>query len=402
MTTRPADDPIDLLVLSSFPPALGGGELQTLLQLREVARRGHRVTVIDIRPHADRGGEESIDGIRVVRLRAPRLPVLRSIVFHARLLASVLRHGRGADVAHVNHIGSALTTGGTALGVLSVPRLLCVWGSSAPGVGPFAPGAGRALAVAVARRFECTVALASASARFLGEHGFDPARLRAIPNGVDVARFHPRADAVAPPAGGWPDGGPHVLAVGRLVPAKGLDLLLAAWCGLAAAHPRSRLVLAGDGPLRNELEAMARRLGVGASVVFLGVRTDVPDLLRRADVYVSASRTEGMSNALLEALASGCAAAATRVGAAEDLIADRENGLLVAPESESDLRRALGELLGDADLRGRLGGSARRRVEESYSIGAVVDRYLEAYRELIDRPTRRDRAPDRAPAPSGR
>ncbi|HVQ35679.1 MAG TPA: glycosyltransferase family 4 protein [Candidatus Bathyarchaeia archaeon] len=383
MTSRPADAPIDVLVLSSLPPALGGGELQTMVQLKELVRRGHRVTAIDTRPRHDGPSEEDVDGVRVLRIRTPRAPVLRTIAFHTRLAGLVLRHGRRAGVAHVNHVGTALSTAGPLLGLLSVPRLLCMWGSSAPGVGPFGPGWRKAIARAAARRCECTVGLATASLRYLAEHGFDPARLRFIPNGIVVERFAARE---TPRPEGWPPAGPVAVTVGRLVEAKGLDVLLAAWRKVRDRVPDAHLVLAGDGPLRAALTEQAARLGLGGSVVFLGARRDVPDLLQRADVYVSASRTEGMSNALLEALASGCATVATRVGAAEDLIVDRASGLLVPPGEVGPLSDALVELLLQDELRVRLGAAARRRARDEFSIESVVARYEDTYRELMRPP----------------
>src|SRR5262249_9111390 len=151
------------------------------------------------------------------------------------------------------------------------------------------------------------------------------ARIRFIPNGIETERFRPATDAeraAAPPDPAWPATGPVAINVGRLVPAKGLDMLIDAWARLAAAHPGARLVLVGAGPLRAEIAGRAHGAGIGERVVFLGARDDVPELLRRADLYVSASRTEGMSNALLEALGTGLPVVATRTGSAPDVVVD--------------------------------------------------------------------------------
>src|SRR5262249_860561 len=175
---------------------------------------------------------------------------------------------------------------------------------------------------------------------------------------------------------------PVAINVGRLVPAKGLDMLIDAWARLAAAHPGARLVLVGDGPLRAEIAARTHGAGIGERVVFLGARDDVPELLRRADLYVSASRTEGMSNALVEALGTGLAVVATRTGSAPDVVVDGACGLL-APVGDTDaLAQGLRRLLEDADLRARMGDAARRRAVSEFSIGAIVQRYIDVYREI--------------------
>jgi glycosyltransferase involved in cell wall biosynthesis len=108
----------------------------------------------------------------------------------------------------------------------------------------------------------------------------------------------------------------------------------------------------------------------------------VPELLRRADLYVSASRTEGMSNALLEALGSGLPVVATRAGSAPDVVVDEDCGLLVPVGEPGPLGEALGRLLGDGPLRARMGDAARRRALAEFSIGSIVQRYIEMYREI--------------------
>src|SRR5262245_62726946 len=92
----PVSKPLRLLVLSQLPPGVGGGELQTLLQLREMVRLGHHVTAIDLTPRHDGPDEERIDGVRVLRVRTPRAPVLRALTYHGRIAALARREGKRA------------------------------------------------------------------------------------------------------------------------------------------------------------------------------------------------------------------------------------------------------------------------------------------------------------------
>ena len=377
--------PLRLLVLSQLPPGVGGGELQTLLQLREMVRLGHRVTAIDLTPRHEGPDEETIEGVRVLRVRTPRAPVLRALAYHRRIASLVRRLGPDADVAQLNHLGTGLVTASPILRSLQVPSVIVIWGSAMKGVGPFGDGWRHRAARRAARDSVRQVVLATAAAENLAREGFDRAKIRFIPNGIETERFRPAREgerAAPPPDPAWPATGPVVITVGRLVPAKGLDTLIDAWARLAREHPGARLLLVGEGPLRPEIAARAASSGIGDRVVLLGARADVPELLRRADIYVSASRTEGMSNALLEALGSGLPVVATRTGSAPDVVVDGDCGWLVPVGDAAALAEALGRLVGDASQRARLGDAARRRAVAEFSIAAIVQRYIEMYREI--------------------
>jgi glycosyltransferase involved in cell wall biosynthesis len=375
---------VDVLVLSSFPPGVGGGELQTREQLLRMVRRGRRVHVIDLTPRHDGAAIDDDEGIVVHRVRTPRAPVVRSMAYHARIARLSFRLGRRARVAQLNHLGTGMIAAAPVLAMLGVGRTLVIWGSAAPGFGPFGPGWRNRIARWIARRQPSIVSLSSATARNLAAAGFDASRVRFIPNGVDTERFRPLtpADGAWNPPPGWPRHGTIAVTVGRLVPAKGLDLLFTAWRSAIDAAPDATLVIVGDGPLREECEAAARRLGIAESVKLLGTRRDVPEILRRSDLYVSSSRTEGMSNALLEGLASGLPLVATRVGGAEDTVDDRVNGILVPEGDAPALASALQELLTSSETRRAMGEASRRLALSRFALDTIVDRYAELFSEL--------------------
>jgi glycosyltransferase involved in cell wall biosynthesis len=148
-----------------------------------------------------------------------------------------------------------------------------------------------------------------------------------------------------------------------------------------------RFDVVGDGPLRDELSALAGNLGVGSDVRFLGYRDDIAPLLDRADLFVLPSRAEGISNALLEAMAVGLPVVASAVSGNTDVIEPEVNGLLVEADDPASLAATVLRLLDEPGLRRRLGGEARRTVETRYSIEHVGERYVDLYRELVSRPS---------------
>jgi glycosyltransferase involved in cell wall biosynthesis len=179
-----------------------------------------------------------------------------------------------------------------------------------------------------------------------------------VANGIHVERFaRPRTAA-----------GKRVGSVGRLVREKNYPLLIRAVAGI----PGAELVLVGDGPLRGEL--------TGAQV--LGARADIPDLLAGFDVFALSSSTEGMSIALLEAMAAGCPIVVTAVGGNTELIEDEVTGLVVPPDDEPALREAIIRLLDDRALAGKLGAAAQQRAREQFSVAGMTRRYEKLWRRL--------------------
>jgi glycosyltransferase involved in cell wall biosynthesis len=146
------------------------------------------------------------------------------------------------------------------------------------------------------------------------------------------------------------------------------------------------LSLVGDGPLRRELEALTGDLGLAGQVTFCGQVEDVSSRLAKADVFVLPSVAEGMSNALLEAMAHSLPCIASHIASNLELIRHGDNGWLVPPENAADLAQALASLVDDEALRSRLGQRARQVVDAEYSLDSVAQRYLALYRRLAQLP----------------
>lgn len=171
--------------------------------------------------------------------------------------------------------------------------------------------------------------------------------------------------------------------VGSLYPVKGHRHLLDALPAILKRHPRTVLLIAGRGELEMTLKAQATRLGVDGHVRFLGMRNDVQRLLSVMDVFVLPSLSEGLSMALLEAMVSGKAAVATKVGGNPELIDHGKTGFLVLPENSSDLADQLMALLDNPELIRAFGRAGAELVHRRFSKAEMISRYQALYASLL-------------------
>jgi glycosyltransferase involved in cell wall biosynthesis len=217
--------------------------------------------------------------------------------------------------------------------------------------------------------------------------GIKPEKIFVIANGIELAQQPLNSSDRAALANelGLPPGGLLALSVGRLTEQKGHIYLLEAIPAILEQYPTTAFAIAGEGPLRGELEATAERLGISKSVRFLGTRSDVPALLQIADVFALPSLWEGLPIALLEAMGAGLPVIATRVEGVEEMIVDGENGLLVQPADSESLKTGLMRLLAHLDLRVNLGTAGRALVESSFSLDQMGERYEDLFLRLVER-----------------
>ncbi len=207
-----------------------------------------------------------------------------------------------------------------------------------------------------------------------------------IPNGVDTERFHPTIDKTSVRKQlGWPTDAVCLISVGRLVPVKDHDTLIRAFAKLKQNVSQPiRLYLVGDGPLDDELRQLAGTLGLRKEVKFLGQRDDVPRLLQAADIFVLPSKSEGMSNTLLEAMSTRLCIVATKVGGNLELVSHGKTGVLVPPNDVEPLASMLEWLIEDTETRTKLGLAARHFVQDHYSLGTMMKNYSRLYIELLE------------------
>lgn len=202
--------------------------------------------------------------------------------------------------------------------------------------------------------------------------GVNPAAISVIPNGVDLERFRTVANQRGP--------APVVLCLGRLSPEKGQAVLLEAFSKVAVRHQQAQLWLVGDGPQRESLARRARATICRERIRLLPASQDVPGLLGQATLLALPSRHEGMPNVILEAMAAGLPVLASDLGGVSELVEPEQTGLLLPPGDVEAWAAGLDRLLSEPGLGRAWGRAGRQRVEERFSLAAMI----QAHRELLD------------------
>ncbi|MCC6473467.1 MAG: glycosyltransferase [Burkholderiales bacterium] len=229
------------------------------------------------------------------------------------------------------------------------------------------------------------VCVSEAVRTYLASAGIAPRRLSAVPTGVDIARFDP--EKYAPDLRGeldLPGDVPLVGTVAILRMKKGHQDLIAAIPRVLEALPRAHFVFAGDGPQRANIERALREAGLGARVSLLGLRGDVPRVLRGIDLFVLPTHEEALGTSFLEAQAMGVPVIGTRVGGVPEALREGETGLLVPARDPAALAAAIVTLAGDRERLRRMGEAARRFVRAEYSGERMGERMLALYRRLLE------------------
>lgn len=211
----------------------------------------------------------------------------------------------------------------------------------------------------------------------------DPSKVRVVHHGLDLQRFRPRPRMATDV--------PIILSVGRLVEQKGYDRLLRACAALAGSGERFQCRIVGEGPLRAELEALARDLRLGDHVRFLGklFHDDLTEEYAAADLFAllcvpaSDDDRDGIPNTLIEAMAMEVAAVSTRFSGIPELVIDGETGLLVAVDDHDGAVAAIRSLLSDPERRRHMGAAGRRRVREAFSIEASTAALDDTFQSML-------------------
>jgi sugar transferase (PEP-CTERM/EpsH1 system associated) len=215
-----------------------------------------------------------------------------------------------------------------------------------------------------------------------------PAKITRIVNGVDTSRFHPPARGREPiPGCPFTDPGCILIGtVGRMHGVKDQTTLVRAFIALVQSSPefkaKARLVLIGDGPLKAECQAFLTQAGLAELAWLPGEREDIPEILRGLDVFVLPSQAEGISNTILEAMATGLPVVATAVGGNPELVEDGHTGILVPKGDFVRLAQALASYIQEESKRKAHGQRGLKRVRENFSLANMVQRYLEVYEKL--------------------
>jgi glycosyltransferase involved in cell wall biosynthesis len=376
------------LLMNLAPRKLGSFEGWLLALAAEAERRGHALDVFGRQPvHPEVARALSSVGASVAPLeeleRAPLAAVRRLAGYDAIQLNLLQPRSNAALLAYAAWPARVLFMARSDALPVSLPPLRRVLSRAAD-------------AVTFARVDTVAAVSEYVRERVRARFDLDRARTRVLYNGIDATRFRP------PPGLRRAPGEATFVAVAHLVPHKGIDVLLRAFARVPAPV---RLRVVGDGPHLAALDALGRALGVSPRVELLGLRDDVPEILRGADACVHPTLAEGFGNAVAEAMASGLPVIATRAGGIPELVEAGISGLLVPPGDEDALAAAMARVAADPELRARLGEHARRRVLARFTVEASVAGHLDWCEEraaLSPRGRRQTAAPRIAAAVSRR
>ena len=368
--------------ITSYFPDVGGAEVA----LRQVARRlsgDFEFIIVTARRRRERRAEETADEGRIWRLGLGSvldkwcLPALAPQLIR-RLTREQGSGGKmilwGVDITQASLLASLVGRNNPRL-----PLILTIQ----YGEGPGRLASGRLGLISLSfrhmlRHARHVTAVSTSLLEAARRYGYVGPATR-IPNGVDLDPFC-RPDGMPAPEK------PTIITVSRLVAKNGIDTLIRAMPLLSRRFPSIECRVLGDGPARRRLEHLASDLGVAEAVRFCGMvpHEDIPQHLWGSQVFVRPSRSEGLGNAFIEALAAGLPIVGTRVGGIPDILTDGETGLFARGDDPADLAEKIGVLLADKGLAGRLAAQGMAMVRARYDADVVAGMYADVFREALE------------------
>jgi glycosyltransferase involved in cell wall biosynthesis len=367
------------ILLLSTSMGMGGADKQLLSAAQHMRSRGREVLIVSLTPLGPMGLEARGLGIPIESLGMRRgIPDPRGLVRLVRLVRAWK-----PDVIHSHMVHANLMARGLRL-LVRIPAVVSTIHNVYEG------GRLRMAAYRLTNGLvdHMTIVSQAAADRFIGEGIVPKELLTVVANGVDTDLFR------NVPAGtrealrqslGLGDGFTW-LAVGRFEVAKDYPNMLRAFAKVRERQPQAVLLLVGRGSLQADTEALAGTLGLAGGVRFLGVRSDVPEIMSAADGYVMSSAWEGMPIVLLEAGAAGLPIVATRVGGNEEVVLDEASGFLVPPRDHEALGLAMARLMElPEERRSAMGERGREHIRTRYGLSQVADRWEALYREVLER-----------------
>jgi glycosyltransferase involved in cell wall biosynthesis len=388
-----ANDTLRILMLNyEYPPVGGGAANATRYILREMVRSG-QVQVDLVTSSAGRADSitEPEPGLRIhylnVRKRSMHYWTHREIVTYlvrGRTYASRLMATGEFDCCHAmlgfpaGLIAKLICRGRR-------PYIVSLRGSDVPGFNRRFALHYHALRPVFRRIWRSAAATVANSAglRDLAIETDPTVAIDVIPNGIDLDEFSP-----ADPA---PTGPFRLVCVSRLISRKAIDVLITAFAIVYSRFPDAELVIVGDGVLDSQLRDLAARFGLAGAIRFEGCQPHekIAGFYRSAHMFVLPSRHEGMSNAMLEAMACGLPVVVTNTGGTAELVKD--NGIIVPTDDPGQLATAMLTLLDDENRR-RDAGRASRTIARKFGWQSCAHQYIETYREAVDRAAENERA----------
>jgi len=369
------------MITSEFPPKSGGVGYYVYNLSRTLVNRGHRVTVIT-RARTSKAGSETVEGISVFRVSSFPLYPFHILLFR-HFVNSLFRSLQPKPtLVHVHTpLPVPLKTMIPLITTVHTPMKIDARYHEVFNILSLAE---KVQSMTVyppmeSELFEASSKITAVSrsvAKELREYDLDPGRITVIGNGVDEKTFIPARNKDRTSQ--------YVLYTGVLRARKGLFDFIDCAKYVCKEHPDTRFFISGRGPFFHKLQGRIKKRGLEKNVVFLGYvsRSRLVKVYQNATVHVVPSHYEGLPTVLLEAMSCGLPVVATDIGGNNEVISSGLNGFLVPPKSPECMAKIILKLLDDAGLRERLGGAARRTIEENYTWDKIADNIVKCYESV--------------------
>jgi glycosyltransferase involved in cell wall biosynthesis len=388
-----------LMVISQFHPLVGGAEKQAQLLAKKLIEKGVSMTLVTGWWKFGTPRKELIDGIKVFRnfcgwgmfgkKNNRMIRMFGGIIYVISLGAYLFFHGREYDIIHVHQfLYPAFVS--VLIGKKVFEKPVIVKSASSGSTSdierlrrlPF----GYFQLNFLLKELDYLVAISKATGKNFKQIRYSESRISYIPNGVEVpvqgkTAYHQVS---------------QVITITRLSQEKGVDVLLKAWAEVVREEKSLKLLIVGSGSLESHLKTLSHSIGIAESVDFVGSVQNVSNYLKGSDLFVLSSRSEGMSNALLEAMSYGIPCIATNVGGNGELLGgeDKEirlgehviakNGLLVNPDEVKGLSEAILYVIRNQRIGEEMGRRGRKFIEKNFQIDLIADRYIALYRHMLE------------------
>lgn len=380
-----------LLICHSYPPVLGGSEIEAQRVCKALIARGHRVRVVCAGGPSMPTIRDWIDPEGVpVRIYAGHWNGrIKDIVFALRVAEMLVREREKYQLVYFLMQGLHLAAGLPVARMLRKPILMKISGSGV--IAFMSKSAIGRLELAWLRRWARRVMILNEGMRQEAiDCGLPPDHLVWMPNPVDIEEFSPcsaeaRRDLRSQL--GIPQEATIMLYTGRLAPEKSLPILIDAFAMVVRQMPDALLVLVGDGPCRKELHDQVVRLDLIKKVYFTGriQPTEVSLWLKASDIFALASPNEGFPCALAEAMSTGLASVVTDIPANRQLIKNGEEGFLVPVGSADETAEAILRIMTNHALRGQMGRLGRKCIVDNYSMNRIAERYEALFKSSTEK-----------------
>jgi len=364
----------------NFFPREGGAEKFVRVLARNIRSGGESPLVATLQLNKNWKRKEVVDGMRVYRIPVLRLFGVNKMgkigkwFYGIGVCIFLLRKAKEYSVFHANGCTFFSFVGVFVSHILKKKVVLTVHGNWD------SQELKRISGKRICRRllyFNRVVSVNRKIFNDLRTMGFDNKKLLRIYNGVDTREYFNEPKETNSP------GTKQIIFIGGLRPVKNVDLLIKTISVVRKRRGDIRLTIVGSGPLENDLKALTRKIGGEHYINFAGRQGNVIPFLRSADIFVLPSREEGMSIALLEAMASGLPCVASNVDGNREVIKHGENGLLFEPNKIEDLGQLITIILDHPEYGKNLGKNARKTVEQRFSLETMAKKYVNCYSSLL-------------------